>query len=109
MLIGVSEPDRTVRFHHEVVRETKRLAVKGIEEDRHAAVVLGARYAAAMLARDKPPLPVTPVAVGVVGRFPEHADHAGFLLPFQHPVVRVITPEKVAAIAEPYLRSNKIT
>src|SRR5216684_3477491 len=99
---GISEPDRAVRFHYEVVRGIQRLALEGVEEDRNAAVVLGARDAAAMLARDEAPLPVAGVAVGVVGGLPEHADHARFLLPFQHLVVRNIAPKQVSAVAEPY-------
>src|ERR1700710_474297 len=98
----IGEPDRTVRFHHEVVRRIKRFAVVGIEEDGHAAVILGTRDAAAMLARNEASLPIARIAVGVVGGFAEYADHARFLLPFQHLVVRDIAPEKVAAVAKPY-------
>src|SRR6185437_6842550 len=53
-----------------------------------------------MLARDQPSLPVTRVAVRVVGGLAIDADSAGFLFPFQYAVVGDVAPQQIAAIAE---------
>src|SRR5215470_14533586 len=54
-----------------------------------------------MLARDKAPLPVTGVAVAVIGRLTEHTDRARLFSPAQHPVVRNIAPQQIAPIPKP--------
>src|SRR5262245_59765369 len=53
-----------------------------------------------MLAGDESALPVTGVAVGVVGGLTEDADPAGLLVPAHDAVVGNVAPKETAGIAE---------
>ena len=98
----ISEPDATVGMDDHVVWGIERFALITIRQHGNAAIILGARHPArAMLARDEAPLPVTGVAVGVIGWLTEHTDSAGLFSPAQHPVVGNITPQQIAPIPKP--------
>src|SRR5215510_12493076 len=93
-IAGISEPDTTVGMHNHVVWSIERFALITIRQHGDAAVILGACYAArAMLAGDEAPLPVTGVAVGVIGRLTEHTDCTRLFSPAQHPVIGNIAPQ----------------
>src|SRR5437868_12764032 len=75
----VGEPDRAVRMRHDVVRRVERLAVKGIRDDSHRAVVLPAHDAPEeILAGELPALMVEGIAVRVIGRLAERGDPSIF-------------------------------
>src|SRR6266446_4750402 len=98
----ISEPDATVGMHDHIVWGIERFALITIRQHGDAAIILGARHPArAMLARDEAPLPVTGVAVGVIGRLAEHTDCARLFSPAQHPVVGNIAPQQIAPIPKP--------
>src|SRR5690348_15493732 len=64
----VREPDRAVRMRHDVVRRVERLAIKGVGDDRHRAVVLPAHNAPEEVsARELPTLVIEGIAVRVIG------------------------------------------
>src|SRR5215471_9409863 len=99
----VTEPDRPVRFDDDVVGGGQALALEAVGEHRDRAVVFGAGQPLRIhLAREQAALAVAGVAVGVIRGAAKHADRAGFLLPFQDPVVRDVAPQEVATIAEPH-------
>src|SRR5579872_4418699 len=102
----IGEPDRSVRFDHDIVGRVERLAVDPVEtvaDHGDRAVVLGPRHLApAVLAGDEAPLPVAGVAVGVVRWLAKDADRAGLLVPAQDAVVRDVAPQQAALVAEPH-------
>ena len=55
----------------------------------------------AVLAGDQPPLAIAGIAVGIVGGLAKNADRAGFLLPFEDPVIGDVAPQQRAELAEP--------
>src|SRR5262245_10933184 len=98
----ISEPDATVGMDNHVVWGIERFALITIRQHGDAAVILGTSHSArAMLARDKAPLPVAGVTVGVIGRLTEHTDRARLFSPAQHPIVRNIAPQQIAPIPKP--------
>src|SRR4029077_11778623 len=84
-----------------VVWGIKALAAPVVGDRDDAAVVLGSAHApAGMLAGDEPSLSIDGVAVGIVGRLAEDADLTVRLVIAQHPVVRNIRPDQIAARKE---------
>src|ERR1700730_287274 len=74
----ISEPDGAVGMDDDIVWGIERFALIAIRQHSNTAIILGAGHPArAMLTRDEAPLPVTGVAVGVIGRLAEHTDGAG--------------------------------
>src|SRR6202043_3336934 len=64
----IGEPDAAVRMRHDIVRGVQRLAVIGIGDHGHCAVMLPANDAAVeMLARELAPQKIEGIAVAVVG------------------------------------------
>src|ERR1051325_4961796 len=98
----VAEPDRVIRFDHDIVGARQLLTLEALGQYRDGAVIFGAGQPLRVhLAGDQPPLAIAGIAVGVVRRLAEDADRAGLLLPFHNAVVRDVAPQKVAAVAEP--------
>src|SRR5262245_9677859 len=55
-----------------------------------------------MLASDKATLAVARIAIRLIRRPTEHADHAGLFVPAHDAIVGSVAPEKIASISEPH-------
>src|SRR5207249_4797282 len=98
----VGEPDAAVGMRDGVVWRVETLAVEGVGDHRHRAVVLVADDAPSqMLARDLPALEIEGIAVAVVGWRAEDADLTVVVEPAQLAVVRDVAPHQVPALAAP--------
>ena len=99
--MGVGEPDRAVRFDHNIIGRVQGLAVKAVGNHRDGSVKFGPGYAAcAMFAGQQPALTVAGVAVGIVRRAAEgRQPRAG--RPAQDAVVRNVGKQQTVGIAEP--------
>ena len=97
-IAGIGEPDRPVGTLDDVVGAVEPPAVVVRRHDGDTAVVLGADDSAVpVLTRHHTSGPVEGSAVGVPGWLVEHTDRAGGLVPPQHPVVRDVAEQHVAA------------
>ena len=97
----IGEPHRPVGLHHDVVRRVQRLAIESIEQHGDRPVVLGASD------------PTPEVLTGSTGparpgccrcccpRVAERPWSPRFLAPAQHPIVRDVGEQQIAAVAEP--------
>ena len=89
----IGEPDRAVRFHHDIVRRIEPLALEAVADHRDGPVIFGAGDAAReMLAGHQPALAVAGIAVGVVRRLAEKTDGAGLLVPAADAIARHVAP-----------------
>src|SRR5262249_51249550 len=94
--------DAAVRVHHDVIRSVQRLALIALGEHRERAVIFRARHpAGGVLAGDEASLPVTRVAIGVMGGLTKHTHAAGLFHPAQHAIVGDVTPHQEAPIPKP--------
>ena len=89
----VGEPDRSIGFHDNIIRAVQPLALVAIGQNSDRTIIFKAHHAAAeMLTRNHAALTVSRMAIGVVGGLAPGADRTGFLIPFQHAVIRNIGP-----------------
>jgi len=99
---GISEPYCAVGVDCEIVRGIERLALVVVGQNRDGSVVLCARDAAGIvLAGDEVALAIARIAIAVIRRLAEDADFACIFEPAQYAVVGNVTPEQIAAVAEP--------
>ena len=94
----VGEPDRAIGALDEVVGTVKSLPVVAVGQHCDRPIVFGSSDTAmTLLTAHQAPLPIDGVAVGVTGRCAELADRAGQLVESQHPVVRDVAEQQIAA------------
>jgi hypothetical protein len=95
---GISKPYGAIGLHHHIIGAVQPLALVAVRNDRDAAMLFGAGDTAiAVLAGDKPAVPIDGIAVCITGGKAKHADSAGRLVPAHDAVIRDIAPDEVSA------------
>src|SRR5215207_9211748 len=84
----IGEPDRAIRFDHDIVRAVEPFALKTVGQHCDAAIVLGGDKAAVTIDR---------IAIGVIGGVAEDRDMAVALVPAQQSVIRNVRPDQAAS------------
>src|SRR5215207_7530548 len=93
----IGEPDRAIRFDHDIVRAVEPFALKTVGQHCDAAIVLGTGDAAAVLGGDKAAVTIDRIAIGVIGGVAEDRDMAVALVPAQQSVIRNVRPDQAAS------------